>query len=301
MLFIAITMLPIYSNSDSFHSKIENSIKFNVRDQPLPTYEEFLLRKSTSKKRQNHKNSVERYRQFERKALKEKFGGDLGSCLSKHESTLVKEQILENEFPKFLLQTNSVKETKRKQTDELLKSFGGDLNISLKRHESLLERDKRLAKEEESIKYPETPLSTSRRLQSELDLMDKFGGELGSILQKHECGLERDIRLARESAAANPGSSYSSQEFSSSHSDDEDQYSGFSPLAGSAPRSRASSASPLLAAEEPKVDSEHGAEGQSGENYEDAEYRQEPALSDEEYEHGAAADDGGWCAPAPGM
>ena len=318
IILIAITLVPITRTSNNFKSKPENSIRSNLIDKPIsqefPTkyeaHEEFLPIKPSSRKKKSKKNSVERYRQLERKALKEKFGGDLGSCLFKHESTLVREQILEHEFPEFSVQTNSIKETKRVQTEALLKSFGGDLDISLKRHESLLERDKRLASEQDYPKDPETPLSTRRRLQSELSLMDKFGGELGSILKKHECGLERDIRLARESAAANPESSEYSQEYSSSHSDEDDHKLGHSPPPAKAPSGRASTNSPSPAAEEQAMDSaegqgvdcEYGAARHSArlEEEEEVHYGQPPALSDEEYEPGDAADDGLWCAPSPG-
>jgi hypothetical protein len=321
MVCFAISMVQITCTSNRFHSKIENSDRGNKIEQQISTdfptkyatSEEILLKKSSNKRRKSHKNSIERSRQLERKALKEKFGGELGSCLAKHESRLVREQIREHEFPEFSTPINTIKETKRAQTEALLKSFGGGLDTSLLRHESLLERDKRLANEQEYPQTPETPPSAVRRLQSDLSLMDKFGGGLGSILKKHECGLERDVRLAREAAAANPEPSESSgfQEYSSSfYSDSDDRNSDYSPPPARAPNRRASSISPLLAAEERAMDSaeeqevdfESGAEsysgraGRLGEEDEDAQHGQEPAVSEEE-EHAAAADDGAWCAP----
>ncbi len=307
ILCIVIRISTTTSTDHRFDSNVGNSIRQNEGNQlispeiitnngPGPTLEQNLLKKPSSKRRKNRKTSIERYRQSERKALKEKFGGDLGNCLCKHESTLVKEQFLQNEFPEFLPQTNTVKESKRLETEELLRSFGGGLDTSLMRHESLLERDKRLAAEQESPTEPVIPLQKSIRLQSELNLMDKFGGELGSILLKHECGLERDIRLAKESAAANPRSSDSSQEYSSCYSEENYSDSEYSPPRANAPRARASLTSPLHSTEELVL--EHSVEHKSSlEREKDAKYRQ--GLSEEEEYDGAAADDGSWCAPAP--
>ena len=155
------------------------------------------------RRRHTRKTSVEQYREYEKKVLIKKFGGGLESCLSKHESELEKEKAFELQNGDLSPVKSSVLEARRMHDEKMVEAFGGSLDTALRKHESLLERDKRLARDAAGsppMDADSSPLKTLR-LRSEQRLVEKFGGGLDSILRKHECGLERDIRLAREEAA----------------------------------------------------------------------------------------------------